>query len=61
MSSLKWFLRWFVRRAARTKILIVLLIIATFLYCLLPQSVPGRGPAVTPPRSGGVLIYTGMS
>jgi hypothetical protein len=46
MASLKWFLRWYRRRAVKTKILIALLILVTFLGCfgaLSPPSTVQRG------------------
>ena len=40
MATLKWFLRWYRRRAVKTKILIALLIIVTFLGCFGALSPP---------------------
>jgi hypothetical protein len=54
MATLKWFLRWYRRRDVRTKILIALLIIATFLGCFGALSPPAsfqRGARPADPAS----------
>jgi hypothetical protein len=59
MATLKWFLRWYRRRAVKTKILIVLLILVTFLGCfgaLSPPSTVQRRAQSTDPSSDPSLV-----
>ena len=64
LMMLKWFVRWYRRRAIKTKILIALVIVATFLGCygyLTPAHGPS-GPASTPKAIGwpaAAVLYTG--
>jgi hypothetical protein len=53
-QALRLFWRWFLGRAAMTRLLVVLLLIATFMGCfgyLTPSTGPARGGATPTPVS----------